>query len=222
MRVPRPTAFRAAVAVSAVVVAGGITAVVLAASGGSTPSGGTAAPANANSTAVLDSPLLSATPTGPPGAAHVASPEGQGVTAKATPGQGMTSAPARGSVVTPTAPLTPTVGFGDTPSLGVVLTDPSGLTLYWYDGDIGGRAVCTGTCLKGWTPYTVPAGATLRAPAAGMLGTLTLVNRPGGGSQVAYNGHPLYRYVGDPGPASTNGDGLSGPAGHWHAYQRDR
>jgi predicted lipoprotein with Yx(FWY)xxD motif len=34
---------------------------------------------------------------------------------------------------------------------------------------------------------------------------------------VTYNGHPLYRYVGDAAPGDTNGQGVSAFGARWYA-----
>jgi predicted lipoprotein with Yx(FWY)xxD motif len=38
------------------------------------------------------------------------------------------------------------------------------------------------------------------------------------GSQLEYNGHPLYTYSGDTGPGQTNGEGIGGV---WHVVTSD-
>lgn len=47
-----------------------------------------------------------------------------------------------------------------------------------------------------------------------MLATTT---RPEGGTQIAYNGHPLYLYKGDQKPGDTKGEGLTAFGGSWFA-----
>jgi hypothetical protein len=48
---------------------------------------------------------------------------------------------------------------------------------------------------------------------AGRIGTVT---QPRGGSQVTYNGHPLYYYVGDHSPGQTTGQGLNQFGALWY------
>src|SRR5262249_3888404 len=113
----------------------------------------------------------------------------------------------------PPGVIPPPVGVGDTPTLGVGPTDPAtAAPPYSYDGESATNITCTGACLNGWSPFEVSAGTTLHPPGGGLTAPLTKVARPGGGYQVAYDGHPLYRYHGDQSAAETNGDGLAGPS----------
>ena len=96
--------------------------------------------------------------------------------------------------------------------IGYVLANGSGLTLYWFGGDVkgSGKSACTGSCLAVWpalagTPVAA-AGVTL----SGKLGTIT---RPGGAVQATYNGHPLYTYSADMSAGQTSGNGADGK---WH------
>ena len=93
-------------------------------------------------------------------------------------------------------------------SLGKVLATTKGRTLYLYTPDGPNQSTCTGACAATWPPLK-----TGGKPVAGtgvkksLLGTAKL---PSGKLQVTYNGHPLYRYVGDSKPAQTNGEGVDG------------
>jgi predicted lipoprotein with Yx(FWY)xxD motif len=49
---------------------------------------------------------------------------------------------------------------------------------------------------------------------ASLLGT---TQRAGGQTQVTYNGHPLYYFVGDAQPGQTSGEQLSEFGGLWYA-----
>ena len=84
-----------------------------------------------------------------------------------------------------------------------LLTNAQGMTLYYFKPDTATTSACTGGCASTWPPYlssTPPAQGTL-------TGTLTLQTNANG-SQVTYNGHPLYTYSGDTGPGQTNGEGI--------------
>ena len=105
---------------------------------------------------------------------------------------------------------TVTVKLVTTADFGKVLATSRGLTLYHYTDEIRGKVDCKGACAKLWPPLLVKAGT---KPSAGVgltaskLGTL---RRPDGGTQVTYNGWPLYFFAGDSAPGDTNGEGQGG------------
>lgn len=84
-----------------------------------------------------------------------------------------------------------------------ILTDAKGLPLYFYGPDTAARSLVSGSLAVLWPPLTSAAPAT-----AGLGGKLTVVNDTHGG-QVAYNGHPLYTFVGDR-PGQVAGQGVQG------------
>ncbi len=88
-----------------------------------------------------------------------------------------------------------------------VLTESNGYTLYYNTDDTATTASCTGACAGTWPPLTLSSGQ----PTSGssLSGTLTTATT-GNGSQVEYNGHPLYRYAGDSGADQSNGEGKGG------------
>jgi len=77
-----------------------------------------------------------------------------------------------------------------------VLTNAQGYTLYWFAPDTPTRSACDGTCAVYWPPLTGRPVA-----GAGVTGRLGTIRRSDGTTQVAYDGHPLYTYVGDSAPA---------------------
>src|SRR5258708_11414731 len=93
--------------------------------------------------------------------------------------------------------------------LETILTTSTGLTLYYRTTDRPPSQVCSDGCAQTWHPLlysgTLPAVAGL----PGKLTTQTTAN----GSQVEYNGHPLYTYVGDRAPGHTT---CEGKRGVWH------
>ncbi len=93
----------------------------------------------------------------------------------------------------------------------LVLTNANGLTLYWFAPDTPVTSRCTGSCSAYWPPVT---GKPKAGP--GVTGELGTVNRPGGGLQATYDGHPLYTYVGDNGPGQAQGDHLNLNGGLWY------
>ena len=86
-----------------------------------------------------------------------------------------------------------------------VLTDASGMTLYTFDSDTAGAttSACTGACAQAWPALTATGGPTA---GPGVTGTLTTIS----GGQVSWNGHPLYRWMGDKKPGDATGDGVNG------------
>ena len=96
---------------------------------------------------------------------------------------------------------------------GRILFDGRGFVLYAFTKDPRGRSVCTGACAKAWPPYIVrsapQAGAGVRR---NLLGT---TRRADGRVQVAYNGRPLYYYVGDRAPGQILCQNVSEFGGLW-------
>jgi hypothetical protein len=66
----------------------------------------------------------------------------------------------------------------------------------------------TGSCLSFWFPVPVAAGATPRAP-GGITGMLGIIHRPGGLTQLTYNGKPLYTFRLDQAPGQAHTAGAS-------------
>jgi predicted lipoprotein with Yx(FWY)xxD motif len=92
-----------------------------------------------------------------------------------------------------------------------VLADANGRTLYWFAPDSAARSACYGSCAAYWPPVKGPARA-----GPGVTGKLSVLTRTGGSVQAAYDGHPLYTYVGDSAPGQANGNGLNLNGGLWH------
>jgi len=92
-----------------------------------------------------------------------------------------------------------------------VLADASGRTLYWFAPDTVTRSACYGSCAAYWPPVKGPA-----TPGPGVTGKLSVLTRTGGTLQAAYDGHPLYTYVGDSAPGQAHGNGLNLNGGLWH------
>ena len=56
---------------------------------------------------------------------------------------------------------------------------------------------CTGACATTWPPLTVPAHTMVAKHVAGVMGTFGTIVRPGGKTQVTWDGRPLYTFHGD-------------------------
>jgi predicted lipoprotein with Yx(FWY)xxD motif len=92
-----------------------------------------------------------------------------------------------------------------------VLTNSSGFTLYWFAPDTSTTSKCTGSCATYWPPVKGPATA-----GSGVSGTLGTITRSDGSTQVTYDGHPLYTYVGDTSPGQNKGNGQNLSGGKWY------
>src|SRR3954451_4945362 len=102
--------------------------------------------------------------------------------------------------------------------LGKVLVNSHGRTLYLFKKDSGKKSACFGACANAWPP--------LRASAKPTVGTGLKASKVGtskrsdGKAQVTYNGHPLYRFIGDKKAGDTNGEGLTAFGARWFALSR--
>lgn len=92
-------------------------------------------------------------------------------------------------------------------SVGSFLTGEGGKTLYIFKKDSPNTSACSGDCATNWPPFVVAAGATVTA-GSGVMGKLTTFKRDDGSSQVAYNGAPLYYFVGDQAAGDTTGQNV--------------
>jgi predicted lipoprotein with Yx(FWY)xxD motif len=117
------------------------------------------------------------------------------------------------SVAAAGGPATTTLGALKAVRIGgvTVLADAKGLTLYWFAPDTAARSACYGSCAAYWPPVKGPATA-----GPGVTGKLSVLTRSDGSVQAAYDGHPLYTYVGDSAPGQANGNGLNLNGGLWH------
>ncbi len=87
-----------------------------------------------------------------------------------------------------------------------ILTNSQGMTLYYRTSDTASSSTCTGSCASTW-PSLLTSGSP--AAASSLSGTLSSL-RDANGTQVTYNGHPLYTYSGDSKAGDTNGEGIGG------------
>lgn len=99
--------------------------------------------------------------------------------------------------------------------LGRILVDRLGRTLYLFEKDHSRRSsTCSGACAQAWPPVTTTGTPVAgRGVSASKIGTF---RRASGKRQVTYNGHPLYRYVGDSRPGDTNGQGSRAFGAGWY------
>ena len=96
-----------------------------------------------------------------------------------------------------------------TTSLGKVLVDADGRTLYLDSNDTQNKpSTCEQACATTWPPLVAA-----KLPTAGTdltAGKLTLMTRPDGTEQVAYNGWPLYLYSKDTKAGDVAGQKIGG------------
>jgi len=101
--------------------------------------------------------------------------------------------------------------------VGKVLVDSSGFTLYRFSKDPRNSDTCVkiSECTNLWPPLT-SSGRPVAGPGvrAALLSTIKL---PGGGRQVTYAGHPLYRYSAATEKGETGYVGAQQFGGSWYA-----
>jgi predicted lipoprotein with Yx(FWY)xxD motif len=124
-----------------------------------------------------------------------------------------TSSSSGGSSTSTSSPAAATAGSLKTATIGgaTVLTSSKGFTLYSFAPDTATKSNCNAGCVQYWPPVKGPATA-----GSGVTGTLTTIKRSDGSMQAAYDGHPLYTYVGDTAPGQAKGNGLNLSGGVWH------
>jgi predicted lipoprotein with Yx(FWY)xxD motif len=90
---------------------------------------------------------------------------------------------------------------------GPLLTDPNGMTLYYFDRDDGGtKSTCNDTCAEKRPPMTA-------SDSAIASGDFTVITRDDGKKIWAYRYRPLYTSQRDSEPGDTKGDD---PSQFWH------
>lgn len=92
-----------------------------------------------------------------------------------------------------------------------ILVNSQGMTLYHLSGETSAKFICTSSCVAVWHPLTASSGS---KPSG--VSSLTIVKRPEGGEQVAYNGMPLYTFAQDKAAGEVNGQGFK-DVGTWMA-----
>jgi predicted lipoprotein with Yx(FWY)xxD motif len=104
--------------------------------------------------------------------------------------------------------------------IGKVLVNGSGRTIYSVrtPSEKNGHIKCTGACTSFWFP--VPASSASRT-GSGLPGKVGTVHRPGGTTQLTYDGAPLYTFRLDTGPGQAHGnnytDHFNGISFTWQA-----
>lgn len=112
-----------------------------------------------------------------------------------------------------TGDMAGSISTADVPEVGTVLVNAEGYTLYYLTTDEASKVTCTGDCLANWPPALAD-----QAPSAGDLPKdLGTVEGPEG-TQLTYDGWPLYTFVGDTAPGQANGQDVGDV---WYAMTPD-
>ncbi len=151
-------------------------------------------------------------PSGTTGATQ-AVPNTGGSSATTAPAGTMPPAATMAPAATQAMPSTgasgaPQVMVASNSKFGSILTDARGMTLYLLTNDGTNMPTCYAGCAQLWPPLLAtgkPMGGS--GVDASKLGTAM---RTDGGTQVTYNGHPLYTFAQDMKPGDTNGQGFGG------------
>lgn len=107
-----------------------------------------------------------------------------------------------------------TIGVESRGSLGKILTDTQGRTVYLFQKDTSTTSTCSGACATQWPAVTTKGKPTVGSGlTASKVGT---TKRSDGSQQVTYNGHPLYRYIGDQNAGDVNGQGINAFGANWY------
>jgi predicted lipoprotein with Yx(FWY)xxD motif len=123
------------------------------------------------------------------------------------------STPAASSTPVASGSTTGLVITTKTSSAGAFLTDASGRAIYLWMKDGEDSSACSGGCASAWPPVTTTGALT----ASGNVNKadLSTFTRSDGTKQVAYDGHPLYYFEGDPGPGTVTGQGSDAFGAKW-------
>ena len=100
------------------------------------------------------------------------------------------------------------VNVATNPGIGSYLTNATGFSLYtfWRDSPTNGTSRCTGICLQKWPAFYA---TNLTVPPQLSATSFSVITRPDGSKQLAYNGWPLYYFINDTKPGDTNGQGVA-------------
>ena len=95
------------------------------------------------------------------------------------------------------------VSVAESDDLGSFLVGPDGMTLYVFTRDTPNMTNCTGNCLDIWPPLLLEDGQEVDA-GEGLEGTFDSIDTPSG-TQVTYDGAPLYYFASDTAEGDTSG-----------------
>ncbi len=102
------------------------------------------------------------------------------------------------------------VAFDNDILVGGEDSEKPGFSLYTFDNDIGTQgSSCNDGCVVNWPPLLVTDGVASGVP------NLTIIDRNDGTTQVAYQGKPLYFFIGDTVKGTTEGAAIN----NWHLQE---
>jgi predicted lipoprotein with Yx(FWY)xxD motif len=130
-------------------------------------------------------------------------------------GGGADQATAASSGSSSTGASSGTISVSDNGDLGKILVDAKGRTVYLFEKDTGPMSTCFGACAADWPPVTTTGKPTAGSGVTGSM--LSTTKRSDGTTQVVYNGHPLYQYIGDQKAGDTNGQNVNAFGAEWYA-----
>ena len=107
----------------------------------------------------------------------------------------------------PAAGADPTVLVADS-DLGQILTAADGMTVYLFTPDAQSAPTCVDSCAETWPPLTIDDASQVTGGDGTDPSLLATLEHPEG-TQITYNGWPLYFFAGDTAPGDTNGHGQS-------------
>jgi predicted lipoprotein with Yx(FWY)xxD motif len=96
---------------------------------------------------------------------------------------------------------------------GRILVDGHGRTLYLFTHDAAGASRCAGACAQVWPPYILT--SQVRVGHGAHTSLVAITRRTDGSSQLIYDRHPLYYYVGDRLPGEILCQDVEEYGGHW-------
>ncbi|HMD01612.1 MAG TPA: hypothetical protein VKG44_01485 [Candidatus Baltobacteraceae bacterium] len=94
----------------------------------------------------------------------------------------------------------------------------AGFTVYVFDGDAPNQSACAtiAGCSAVWPPVQPPAGSSSVRRTAALPTGWSIIHRPDGIAQLAYQGRALYTFIGDNAAGNVNGDNLLEFGAIWH------
>jgi len=148
-------------------------------------------------------PSTSASPNGP---AYNAGSDGYGAAASTPASSAPASPPPAGGAAV--GVKTKSLTGKEVPRMGSVVVDAEGWTTYRFDLDTANppTSACFDVCNRSWLPILADGAPTLTGLDPAKVGT---IDRPDGGKQLTLGGWPLYRFLGDAGPAKWKGQAVN-------------